>query len=104
MFCMSPHTISENETKSLANLARLSLTDKEHAEYKKDIENILGFIDTIKDVTTKDTELTQVGFAPVGVSREDSVMPIDSALPKKLVNQSPKNANNSIKVKKIIAQ
>lgn len=102
---MKTHTIAENETQNLALLARLMLTEQEHVAFKKDIESILGFIDTIQDVAAANTPLQQVGFAPVGGVRVDVITEVpESASAQAIVEQSPAHADNFIKVKKIIAQ
>ncbi len=102
---MKTHTIPDTETRNLAVLARLALTDHEHITFKKDIESILGFIDTIQDVSVTGTSLTQVGFAPVGGTRVDMITTVhESNSAVDIVSQSPMYADNSIKVKKIIAQ
>lgn len=102
---MKSHTISENETRELGLLARLKLTDEEHVVFKKDIESILGFIDTIQDVSEAHTNLEQSGFAPLGGMRADVVTTVSSASSaEEIVEQAPTHANNFIKVKKILAQ
>jgi aspartyl/glutamyl-tRNA(Asn/Gln) amidotransferase C subunit len=100
---MKTHTIPENETKNLAMLARLGLTDAEHVSFKKDIESILGFIDTIQDVSAN-TPLQQVGFAPIGGVRDDAIVPVEGSFSaQEIVSQSPSHADNAVKVKKILA-
>lgn len=102
---MKTHIIPENETYNLAVLARLALTDSEHVAFKKDIESILGFIDTIQDVTPANTPLQQVGFVPVGGVRIDEITTVPHAISAStIVEQSPAHAHNYVKVKKIIAQ
>ena len=42
--------ISKNEIKKLAELARIHLSEKEEKELAKDLENILGYMEKLKEV------------------------------------------------------
>jgi len=44
--------ISDNEVKHIAKLARLNLSEEEMGSYKKNLEEILEFADTINHVNT----------------------------------------------------
>lgn len=100
---MNPHTISETEVKRLADLARLALTQEEESSFKKDIESILGFIDTIQEVHVPEGQLKSEGFAPVGYVREDVFSPIPQSVNSEaLVAAAPAHIDNAVKVKKIL--
>jgi aspartyl-tRNA(Asn)/glutamyl-tRNA(Gln) amidotransferase subunit C len=42
--------LSKEETQHIAKLARLGLADEEIAKYQKDLSEILGYIDKLKEV------------------------------------------------------
>jgi aspartyl-tRNA(Asn)/glutamyl-tRNA(Gln) amidotransferase subunit C len=100
---MSSHTISAAEVKRLADLARLSITEEEVAFYQKDIEAILGFIDTIQEVSVSEGGLTSEGFAPVGYIRTDEVYTVPGGVSASvLIHAAPLHTDNAVKVKKIL--
>lgn len=100
---MSSHTISEAEVERLADLARLSLTAEEKTFFRKDIESILGFIDTIQEVQVPEGELKSEGFAPVGYVRNDELTTVPGTAGETvLVEAAPAHTSNAVKVKKIL--
>lgn len=100
---MNSHTITEAEVERLADLARLSLTAEEKTFFRKDIESILGFIDTIQEVQVPEGELKSEGFAPVGCVREDVLTTVARSVEASdLVAAAPNYADNAVKVKKIL--
>lgn len=101
---MSSHSISEIDVNKLADLARLAITEEEVAFFQKDIESILGFIDTIQDVEVPAGELKSEGFPPLGYTREDSPQSIPESLsPEELVAAAPTHTDNAVRVKKILS-
>ncbi|MEN9605123.1 MAG: hypothetical protein RJB39_808, partial [Candidatus Parcubacteria bacterium] len=93
---MNSHTIDDTEVKRLANLARVFVAPEEEAFFKKDIESILGFIDTIQEVTVPEGELRSEGFAPVGYVRNDELTTVPgSAGAAVLVEAAPRHADNA---------
>lgn len=62
--------------KAIAKLAHLTLTDEELKLYSKQFEAILGYIDQLNKVDTKDTEPTfQTIDNTTNILREDKVLP-----------------------------
>lgn len=103
---MSAHiTIQEAEVRRLANLARLSITDEEVSFFQKDIQSILGFIDTIQEVALPEQgESHSEGFAPVGSARADDVRSVPTSdTAEELIHAAPAHTDNAVKVKKILA-
>lgn len=93
------------DTHTIANLARISLTEDEHVSFSKDIQAILSFIDTIQSLTvaTQDPTKHSIGMAPLGTVRIDQhlVRPEEYG-GEELVQQAPVYDTNFIKVKKIL--
>lgn len=46
-------SVSKKDVHNVANLARLQLTDTEATELKEDMNQILGYIDTLNEVDTE---------------------------------------------------
>lgn len=84
--------------KKLADLARLTVPDSELAVVAKDIENILGFIDRIREVSLEGE--TMRDLERVNVLRDDIVAPLHSAYD--LVECAPLHADHFVKVPKVI--
>ncbi len=93
-------------THDVAGLARISLTEDEHAKYSKDIESILTFIDTIQTLSVADDNAEHsIGMAPVGVLRIDEEVIRESEYSAShIVTQAPESGNGYVKVKKILNQ
>ena len=58
---------------NVANLARLSLTDKEKAEMPKEMEAIIGFANQLSELDTENVEITAHVVPISNVFREDRV-------------------------------
>lgn len=91
-------SIDKEKIKHLANLARLDIKDNEIEKYAKEINDIFGIIDSLKQI---DTEKITDHILPVtNRFREDKVIHsqnIDDTL-----KNAPEVENNFIKMPKII--
>lgn len=90
--------MKSDDIKRLANLARLTVPEAELEAVGKDINNILGFVDTIQSVKLED----QVAENPdrTNVFREDVVHPLAAA--HDLVEVAPLHQDHFVKVPKVI--
>ncbi len=95
--------INESDITKLANLSRISLTDTETTKFAKDLQTIVGMIDVVNSTEISDELLKQEGFAPTNVTREDISRETDYISARDIVKASPNHQDNSIKVKKILA-
>ena len=94
--------IQESDIKNIANLARISLKEDEVIKFTKDLQSIIGFIDTVNKTEISDDLLKQEGFSPINKTREDEGIQDDYMTPQDIVSSAPNHQDNSIKVKKII--
>ncbi len=94
--------IQEEDIKKIANLARINLTDTETSKFTKDIQSIVGFIDTVNNTEVSDALLKQEGFAPTNKIRDDKESHVDYMSPQDIVLAAPNHQDNAVKVKKII--
>ena len=66
--------IKENIVSYVAALAKLELTEEEKERAKKDLGNILGYMDTMKELDTDGIEPMSHAFPLRNVFREDEVL------------------------------
>lgn len=93
--------LSKEETEHIAKLARLGLSTYEIAKYQKDLSDILGYIDKLKEVDVQ-------GVAPFihsveisNVFRADEKTVRAEGETAKLQNQMPETKDGYLKVKSI---
>jgi len=67
--------ISEEQVRHVAMLARLTLTEQQISDYGRDLNSILGHIDTIGQLDLKGVEPTAHPLDSVNVMRADEVRP-----------------------------
>ena len=66
--------IKEDIVSYVAALAKLELTEEEKERAKKDLGNILGYMDTMKELDTDGIEPMSHAFPLRNVFREDEVL------------------------------
>ena len=90
------------DIEKLAKLSRLELSDTEKATFARDLENILHFVDQIREVTT-DAAAMEVGDI-YNVLREDVILPEHQTgqFTEKILAEAPDTQDGFIKVKKIL--
>ncbi len=89
------------EIEHLAQLARIELTDAEKASLVGDMQNIIAFIDTIKEADVAIDAAERVG-AVHNVFRADEAPHAGGMYTAVLVAATPQNANSYVKVPKIL--
>ena len=94
-----PKKLSNQEVKKIATLARLELTDDEIALYSEQLSGILGYIDQLQEVDTKNVEITSQVTGLSNVMREDAVDAWEN--PSELVAMAPEHEGGLIKVKAV---
>ena len=65
--------VSKEEVKHLAWLARMDLTEKELEVYTKQVEQIIGYLDTLDKISLQDIKPLRTGM-PYTKFREDDVV------------------------------
>ncbi len=88
--------ITKKELEHLAELARLELTKGMETKLLKDLEDILGHFEELKEVNTDKVKPMTGGTESVNIWREDEV---DGRIPKeKALEQFPERAKGYLKV------
>lgn len=94
--------ITEDEVKHIALLARLELKNEEIAQYTKQLNDILIYMEKLNQVDTKNVEPLSHPFFTSTVFREDVVR---QSLPQeKAIENAPQRAKGFFKVPKIIEE
>lgn len=65
--------LSNEEVQHIAKLARLGLKDEEVKKFAKQMNDILGYVEQLQQVDTKDVPLTSQVTGLENVSRKDEV-------------------------------
>src|SRR3954462_9547612 len=96
--------ITEKDVTYVASLAHLDLTAEEQTRMVRDLNSILGFIDTLSELDTKDVPpMAQVASARSSATatlREDTLLP---SLPHEAaLRNSPQPHKDFFKVPKVI--
>jgi len=75
--------ISEDDVRHVALLSRLYFTDEEIRQFTKDLNNILSYVEKLRELDTEAIEPTSHSLKLSNVIREDiitSPLPVDEAL------------------------
>ncbi len=100
--------ITRIEVEHLAKLARIYITKEEQKKYSKDLSSVLGYVEKLKRVDTKDVEETSQVTGLENVYREDKITDawkVDKDKNKnrqKLLSNAAEKQGNYIKVKQIL--
>lgn len=93
--------LSKEEILKIANLANLSLTEKEVANFKGELADILEFVSQLQEAETKvRSSLSKDDLK--NVLRKDEIKECDKDIRDKTLAQSPYYKDGDIKVKRIL--
>lgn len=93
-------TISINDVKHIATLARLKFDDAEAEKIKNDLNSILGYVDKLNELDTTGVEPTSHTLDIYTVTREDIAVP--SLSNEEALANAPQSENSHFKVPKVI--
>lgn len=88
------------DIKHLANLSRLHLEDSEVEAYSKQFDEIVAYVDKIKDVAASAGDQVIESSEVRNVMREDTVKSYEN--PETIIDEAPSHQDNFVKVKKIL--
>ena len=91
--------IEYEEVEHLAELARIDMTEEEKKELQGDLENILGYVDQIKEVTG---EVEPVLSEHRNIMRADENPHEQGRYTEDILNEAPGKKDGYFVVKKII--
>lgn len=92
--------LSKQEVEHVARLACLELTENEKEQFTKQLNEILNFVNKLKELPTEGIEPTAHAIPVYNVFREDKVQPSLSA--EEALKNAPEREDNYFKVPKIV--
>ena len=92
--------IKKEEILHIANLASLKIKDEEIEEYRKNLEEILNFANTINSIDTSKIEETSGISSNINVFREDVVKEFENK--DGLMQNAPEKSNNMFVIPRVI--
>ena len=92
--------ISRKEILHIAKLADLKINEEELENYKKNLEDILNFANTINKVDTQNVDISIGTIENVNVFREDEVVPFENE--KGLLENAQDKEDNMFRIPKVI--
>lgn len=99
---MSEENITKEQVNKIAELARLEMSEKETEKMQKDLAEILGYIDMLKEVDIANIEPTNYSVRQENIMREDNAEKAGDEIVKDMLAQAPEKQGNYIKVKEIL--
>lgn len=94
--------VNADDVKKLADLSRLSLSEKEVEKLRGEIDSIIAYIDTVQKVPIPEIASNSLHLDLENVMREDE-NPHESGIhTETLLKQAPRREGNYLKVKKIL--
>ena len=93
--------INFEDVRKVAKLARLELTDQEIEVYADQLKKILGYVEQLEKVNTKDIPPTTRAVEVVNVLREDAIEPTN--IRNQLLDLAPSREGDFFKVPKILS-
>jgi aspartyl/glutamyl-tRNA(Asn/Gln) amidotransferase C subunit len=96
----SAEKISLVEVRHVARLARLALREEEIKEFQKDLNSILGYMDTLRELDTGEIEPMSHVLDMKNIWRGDE--PADTAESEPILNNAPERQEDYFKVPKIL--
>lgn len=92
--------LSSQEVEYVAHLARLEITDKEKDKFTTQLNDILLYIDKLKELNTKGVEPMSHAIAVTNAFREDNI--VDSIGTGKSLANAPDARGEFFRVPKVI--
>ena len=93
-------SVSKSDVAHLATLSSISLSDAELNAMTADLENIITYIEQLRELDTTGVEPTYQLTGLTNVWREDEVTP--QLAREKLLALAPESLNNQVKVPKVL--
>jgi len=92
--------ISPDHVRHIAKLARLKLSDSEVLLYQKDLNSILEYVETLRELDAENVRPMSHGIPMKNIWREDK--PGKAGKPEEILSNAPTREKNFFKVPKII--
>ena len=94
-------SLTREEVKHIATLARLELSDEEIARYQSELTRILEYVSQLQEVDTTGVEPTAQVAGLLNHLREDNSASVDEAVRGRLLAGAPNRDDDYFKVKAV---
>tara|TARA_B100000768_G_scaffold87484_1_gene82255 strand:- start:1555 stop:1848 length:294 start_codon:yes stop_codon:yes gene_type:complete len=95
-------SVNEDNVKKIARLSKISLSDNEVEKYLTDLNQIIGWVDQLKEVDTEKVSPTFSSFgAGEGIKQRDDIVS-DGGYRKEIISNAPKSEEGFFLVPKVI--
>ena len=95
-------SVNEDNVKKIARLSKISLSDNEVVKYLADLNQIIGWVDQLKEVDTEKVSPTFSSFgAGEGIKQRDDIVS-DGGYRKEIISNAPKSEEGFFLVPKVI--
>lgn len=91
-------SLTKEEVKKIANLARLSLSEEEIDSYGKDLNQILNYVEQLQELDTSDVEPMVGAIKHQKELRQDAII---ESKPEAMLENAPDREETAIKVPKM---
>lgn len=92
--------ITKEQVEHVAKLSRLELSEKELEKYTREFSEILGYVEKLNSVDTKDVEAINQISGLENISRDDSIQ--KSLSVEEILSNAPEKQDGFFKVKKVL--
>lgn len=94
--------LTKEQVQRVADLARIEITEAEKEKFAEELSAVLGYIEQLQEVDTKDILATNQVTGLVNVTREDIIENCDEETRKKILAAAPMKERDYIKVKAVL--
>ena len=94
--------ITIKDVEYVAKLARLELTEAEKDNFARQLESILGYIDKLNELDTRNIQPTSHALNITNVMREDIMVKCPENIRNNILNNAPERESDFFRVKKVI--
>ena len=95
-------SVNEDNVKKIARLSKISLNDGEVKKYLTDLNQIIGWVDQLKEVDTEKVSPTFSSFGTgEGIKQRDDIVS-DGGYRKEIISNAPKSEEGFFLVPKVI--
>ena len=94
--------MKKDDVKKLADLSRLELSEDELEKYAGQFDEILHYVDKIKEIKSSDNDLEIENASVKNVFRSDEDIQEGGIFTDKILGEAPTSQDDFVKVKKIL--
>lgn len=94
-------SLSREDVKKVANLARLQITENEEEEFAPQLNAILDYFEQLKELDTENVQPTTRAIEVSNITRTDTQVTYEDR--ESLLNSAPEREDNFFRVPKILA-